>query len=403
MKNVQNTVIIAVIFAMLISVCGCEEQAKTTGPIEVVEAKPLLYPPPPDKPRVQYLTSISGSKDLDTGAAKDEISGFEKFLVGEAPEHAEDDIKRPYGIDMYDNKIYVCDVEKKLVEKIDLVSGEFGYLTKERRMTNPVNIVIDRGWKYIADPIGGAVFVYGKDDVLKAILGKELEIKPADLAVRGRNIYVTDLASNQVVVLDRITGEEVNRFGSRGTGEGKFALITGITLDGEGNVYVTDKVMARVIKFDKTGLFQFSFGSIGDAVHTFVRPKGIDIDREGRIWIVDSAPQVAKVYNSEGQLMMFFGGATGKPGGMSMPADILIDYDHLDHFKKYFTEGAEIEFLVFVTNQFLDKINVYGFGQFPVQEAELKLELEQVEEELKQLEFAIPDESEMPEGEAPKE
>jgi hypothetical protein len=37
-------------------------------------------------------------------------------------------------------------------------------------------------------------------------------------------------------------------------------------------------------------------------------------------------------------------------------------------FKEYFAEGAKIEFLVIVSNQYGEKINVYGFGQFPVQE-----------------------------------
>ncbi|MHC4855341.1 MAG: hypothetical protein ACYS72_02940, partial [Planctomycetota bacterium] len=100
----------------------------------------------------------------------------------------------------------------------------------------------------------------------------------------------------------------------------------------------------------------------------FGRPKGIAVDKAGRMWIVDTAAQVAKIYNAEGQLLMFFGFPGYGPGNMNLPAAIHIDYDHLDLFKDYFAEGAQIEFLVLVSNQYGSKINVYGFGKFPVEE-----------------------------------
>ena len=51
---------------------------------------------------------------------------------------------------------------------------------------------------------------------------------------------------------------------------------------------------------------------------------------------------------------------------MYIPADILIDYDHVDLFKDYAVDGAELEFLIFVTNQFgPHKVSVYGYGKFP--------------------------------------
>jgi hypothetical protein len=50
-----------------------------------------------------------------------------------------------------------------------------------------------------------------------------------------------------------------------------------------------------------------------------------------------------------------------------MPAKVILDYDHIDLFQPYAVKGARIEFLVFVSNQYGPrKINVYGFGEFPV-------------------------------------
>jgi DNA-binding beta-propeller fold protein YncE len=262
----------------------------------------------------------------------------------------------------------VCDVEKRLVDVLDLKNKTFSYLTKDRRLVNPVNICIHNGVKYIADSIAGTVFVFGADNQLKAILGKDLDIKPIDMAVRGNRCYVTDMKSNQVVVIDIATGTELLRMGAAGDGTGQFGLIADVALDADENVYVTDKGLAKINKFDKDGVFQMAFGQIGDSIHDFVRPKGIAVDKAGRIWVVDAAPEVAKIYNPEGQLMMFFGFPGGELGNMNLPAAIIVDYDHVDLFKEDFAEGAQIEFLVLVTNQYVNKINIYGFGQFPVQE-----------------------------------
>ena len=98
---------------------------------------------------------------------------------------------------------------------------------------------------------------------------------------------------------------------------------------------------------------------------------------------MDTASEVVKTYNSEGQLLMFFGFPGNEPGNTNLPASVTIDYDNVKLFQKYFTEGAQVEFLVLVSNQYGSKINIYGFGSFPLQEkalqevaTRLKVELE---------------------------
>jgi hypothetical protein len=52
---------------------------------------------------------------------------------------------------------------------------------------------------------------------------------------------------------------------------------------------------------------------------------------------------------------------------MNLPAKIVLDYDNVDLFRKYAVPGADIEFLVLVSNQYgSNKISVYGFGSFPI-------------------------------------
>ena len=188
---------------------------------------------------------------------------------------------------------------------------------------------------------------------------------------------MTDQKSRQVIVLDKVTGEEINRIGKRipdgmgllGDEKAQFRLIGDITLDQEGNLYVTDRVTAQISKFDAEGSFVRTFGRMGDAIASFVRPKGIAVDRENRIWVVDAGTHVCKIYNDEGRLLLYFGMVSNRPGMMYVPATVTLDYDNVDLFQEYAVEGAQLEFLVIITNQFgPHKISIYGFGSFPLQE-----------------------------------
>ncbi len=369
--------------ALMLPVCavlsGCHpsrtKQVQTRS-----SSKTRFYPGPPDKPRLQFLTSISTESDL--GISR-KYSGLEKLIAGTEDPANKELIGKPYGLVLYEGSLYICDVQKKLVEVVDLKEKTFKYLSKEQRMVNPVNLCIEKGRKYIADPVGGTVFVFDRDNALEAILGGDLKLKPIDVAVRANRCYVTDMNTNQVVVLDIATGQEIRRIGKPGDGDGQFGLIGDIAMDAQGNIYVTDKALARVTKFDPNGTFLSAFGKVGDSIHDFARPKGIDVDREGRIWVVDAASEVVKTYDSEGQLLMFFGFPGSEPGSTNLPASVAIDYDHVELFREHFTQGARIEFLVLVSNQYGTKINIYGFGSFPLQEqalqetaTKLKLELE---------------------------
>ncbi len=365
----KSLTLISVVWVMSVF-SGCQSVQ-----VEQQTSKPVFFPPPPEVPRLQFLKSFSGPEDL--GAVT--TSAFEKFVLGK-PETV-DGITTPYGIAIFEGKLYVCDVGKRMVEVLDLENRTFSYLTKDRRLTNPVNIFIDDdGTKYIADPTAGSIFVFDRNDNLIAMFGQESKINPIDVVVRGTRCYVTDFGSNQVVVLDKTTGKEITRIGEeskrQGQAEplgelpaGEFSLISDLALDQQGNIYVTDKAGARITQFDESGIFKRTIGRLGDNIDEFVRPKGIAIDKESRIWVVDAATEVAKIYNQQAQLLLFFGLPGNEPGMMNLPAKIILDYDNVEFFQQYAVDEADIEFLVLVSNQYgLNKVSVYGFGRFPVQE-----------------------------------
>ena len=331
--------------------------------------QPVFYPSLPSKPRLQFLTSFSGPENFETSST----NAFERFVLGE-PE-IQGSIVKPYGMSFYDGKLYVCDVGERKVEVLDLKKRTFNYLTTDKRLTNPVNIYItDDGMKYISDPTAGAIFVFDFNDNLTAILGKGLNIAPIDVAVRDQRCFITDFNSNQVVVIDIFTDNEILRIGSKATAQyesindvppGQFVLISDLTLDTQGNIYVTDKAAARITKFDSSGKVLSIIGHRSNNIDGFIRPKGVAVDRENRIWVVDSAPEVTKIYDDKARLLLYFGLPGNEPGNMNLPVKVCLDYNNIEYFRKYIVPGANIEFLVLVSSQYgLNKINVYGFGNF---------------------------------------
>jgi hypothetical protein len=344
-------------------------------PVEVEQpvSGPIFFPPPPELPRLQFLTSFSGPEDFDART----IGSFEQFVIG-VPK-AMPDITLPHGMALFEGKLYVCDVGRKMVLVFNFRNHTFSYLTKDRRLMKPVNIFIDNnGWKYVADSKAGLVFVFDHEDNLLTMLGQQLKNSPIDVVVRGELCYVTDYNSNKVVVLNKVTGQEIMRIGLNRSPKlrihpepelppGEISLISDLALDEQGNIYVTDKAGGRITQFNPSGIFMRTIGRVGDNIDEFVRPKGIAIDRENRIWVVDAATEVTKIYNEQGQLLLFFGLPGNKPGMMNLPASIILDYDNVEYFQKYAVRGAKIEFLVLVSNQYgPNKISVYGFGTFPV-------------------------------------
>ncbi len=353
---------------MLCGASGCFGPKKVEKPA----LAPVFFPPPPDPPKLQFLVSYSGAEDF--GGAKTNF--LETFLWG-APEKKPGRIGQPYGVAIHKGKIYVCDVGQGQIKVLDLNKNKFSTFPAGRGLKNPWNIFIEPdGTKYITDPESGTVFVYNNEDKLVSYLGQGLGIVPLGVAVRGNNLYITDDNSDQILVLDKVSGKVLQRIGKQAKEEARiepdeFRMIADLALDQQGNIYASDKDKYRVTRFDASGKFVQTYGRYGSLPGSLVRAKGVAVDREDRLWVVDAGPAMAvKVYRgSDGQLLTFFGSPTSdkpEPGFMYLPAAIHIDYDNVDLFRKYAVDGAQLEFLVIVTNQFgPHKVTVYGFGKFP--------------------------------------
>ncbi len=325
----------------------------------------LYYPMPPQKPKLQFLTSITNETDLGK-----EEGGFKEFLLGETP--SEKEIKRPYDIVAARGKIYICDTTINKIIIINLKEKTFDLLKDERggALVEPEGMwITEDGYKYIADKKRKQVIVYDKDDKFVKSYGKKDELaRPLDVAVYENKVYVADFDKHQIVVFDKDSGEVIQRIGEGGGGkeEGKFNRPSHVILDKEGTLYIDDSFNFRIQKFSPSGELLKVFGYHGDTIGGFARPKGIAIDDENHLYVVDTAFENVQIFDANSAtLLLFFGGFGVGPGSMYLPSPVGIDYVNIDYFSQYVDKDFKVKYLVYVGNTAgVKKINVYGFGEW---------------------------------------
>jgi DNA-binding beta-propeller fold protein YncE len=364
--------------ALTIIMGGCAAPQKVQGPVTV------FYPEPPDLPRLEFLTSFTGAKDIE--APKSE---FEAFVTG--VKESERRLNKPYGIAVYNGKIYVCDTNDTVIV-FDLEKRTYGPLQGAQgigKLLQPFNISIDAdGNKYVTDTVRRQVIVFDKNDFYTKTFGMPEEWKPVDAVPFEDRLYVADIQGGEILILNKDTGDVMRKFGRQGEPAERLSLPTNLAFDKDGILYVSDAGRFQVVKYDRDGHFRGTIGRLGGEPGAFARPKGLAVDKENRLYAVDAAFDNVQIFTRDGQLLLFFGRASRSPGGMYLPAKVAIDYESTKYFKKYVDPNFEAEYLVFVTNQFGDQmINIYAFGkekgkQYPSDEELLKTLREKRQKEL---------------------
>jgi len=207
--------------------------------------------------------------------------------------------------------------------------------------------------------------VFDKQDKFIKAFGKTDQFRPADVLVREDSIFITDLDHHVVHVLDKKTGFTRRIIGKRGSAEGELFFPTNLAWTPLDHLLVSDTGNYRLMLFSINGKFLRQYGEAGSGLGQFARPKGIAVDKEGRIYAVDSSFENVQLFDPSGQLLLFFGKPGNAPDNINLPADITIQYDDIDAFKKFADKHFTVEYLIFVSSQFgPNKVSVYGFGTY---------------------------------------
>ncbi len=356
MRNFIRAIAQHLPFCAAILVAGC-----AGGPVGTGDASgPVFYPPLPNAPRIQYLTTISSERDV--GAQE---SGFEKFVVGEDT-HAQQ-LRQPYGVAMHQGRLYVADSRAPGLAVFDFVKKRFSLVTGSGggRMRRPINVTIDAdGTKYVTDTGRNQILVYDNDEHFLTAYGAEGQFKPVDTAISGERLYVVDIQHHQVHVLDKHSGATLFSFGKAGSAPGELYHPTNIAIGADSDVYVVETSNFRVQRFSADGKPVRVYGRIGNEIGTFARPKGIALDRAGRLYVGDSAFENIQVFDNDGKLLMFFGQPGGRIAGLNLPAGVTIDYNSVSVFARFADPRFALEYVILVASQFgPNKVDVFGFGR----------------------------------------
>lgn len=339
---------------VVFTLVGCSSSPKEQTHV------PVFYPPLPNPPRIQHLLSLTTFDDLEQSK-----SNFVDFILGE--QSSESLVVKPYGISLFDGKIYVVDSTSAGYVVLDLKTRKHKFITggTSGRMKKPINITIDLdGIKYISDTSRGQVLVFDKNERFLRAFGTKGQFKPSDVAISGNQLFVTDLNGHMIKVLDKATGKELNQFGHSGSKEGEFFYPTNIAIGPDKYLYVTDTGNFRVQKFTFDGKFVQQIGSIGSGLGKFARPKGLTLDKTGNLYVVDAAFENVQVINNKGKLLMFFGQPGANPADINLPADVSIDYGNVKFFQRYAEPNFKLEYVLLVSSQYgVNKINIFGFGR----------------------------------------
>lgn len=293
------------------------------------EAQKLVWPPPPDEARIEYVASIKDYKDL--GIKKGFFSKAFDFLFGEEDKP----LYSPFGTYADEDRVYVTDISHKALyifdkknSKVITVEGS----TKENFLY-PIDVVTDKGGNiYVSDSVRAKVFVFEDDgDFSHIIAPKELQ-RPVGLAISadGQKLYMVDALSSQIHVTT-LKGKYLNSIGKKGKGDGEFNRPTFMDVGSDGKLYISDSMNHRVQILDRDGKFISKFGQLGQEIGSFGSPRGISLDSHGNIYVSDTMFNNIQIFNQNGELLMLLGGYGDKKGQFALPEDISITKDNFIH------------------------------------------------------------------------
>jgi len=309
----------AFLVAVVIALTGCAAPERPKK-----AAVDLVWPAPPEQPRIRYLTSYEGQSDFaETQDLRAQMFGVNQQGIR---------LGKPFGVAVNDagTRIYVTDTKLRGVVIFDLKAQRVIMMPTDAMgpLRSPVDVKLDsQGRVYVSDGYGGSVNIYNSRGKTLLSLGKAEGLKrPTGLALdEPRNrLYVSDTPNHRVVVYD-LQGNQVEVIGQRGTDPGQFNFPVSLSVDAEGQLYVVDTGNFRLQIFSPEGEFINEFGQIGDGFGSFARPKGVAADSEGHIYVLDAAFNNFQVFEQGGQLLLFVGTLGREQGKFWLPTGIFID------------------------------------------------------------------------------
>jgi sugar lactone lactonase YvrE len=172
-------------------------------------------------------------------------------------------------------------------------------------MVAPVSIAIDGTGNnvYVLDQSADTITRYSPDGKIQKVFGSQgtgpgqFDVPKAIALDRVGNVYVADWGNHRIQKFSP-DGAVLGNFGTDGNGPGQIHLPSGVTVDRDGNMYVSDSDNWRMIEFapDGTPADQIPAcpapGDCGVLDGTdpgqFFDHNGVTVDGQGNLYVADS-------------------------------------------------------------------------------------------------------------------
>ena len=156
----------------------------------------------------------------------------------------------PYGITIYDNKVYVCDCKNDRIQVFDLNLNFIQSIgQRESKFYAPFNVRFDTaGYMYVSEFNKRRVQVLNSSGDFIRVFGEEGKGKlsgPSALHIVDQYVYVSDWNGDCIVVY-KTSGQFVCSFGKYGQKKGEFRSPYSITSCAKGYIYICDRDNKRI-------------------------------------------------------------------------------------------------------------------------------------------------------------
>ena len=303
---------------------GC---TTVVGPLFPPRERELVWPPPPDPPRIRFVGTFATTKDLNV--KRESFLGLADFILGdEKPE----ELTGPRSVALAPGGrwLWVADPGRRALHRFDLELREYARI--ERAGGAPLQTPVwvspgPEGRMLVCDSRARAILRFD------AASGEALDPLPLPPSLKRpvaaawdpetREIFIVDAVSHDLKVL---TEEGVLKrvIGRRGTEPGCFNYPCALAL-GADTLWVADAGNHRIQGLSLEGRPRVSFGSAGDAPGYLALPKGIATDSRGHVYVVDARFENVQIFAPDGRLLLVFGEEGRGDGQFWLPSGIFID------------------------------------------------------------------------------
>ncbi len=308
------------VFTVGAALTGC---AKPPGVLFPAVKPEIVWPGPPERPRIRLIGTISDSRDLKAG-----VSGREVFMAAVRGPRPPITFTSPQGVafeppgrlavaDSGGGAVHVIDLERRAHEVV------FGF--ENERFGAPVGVAWVDGRLYVSDAERDEIIVMDGTGRWVKRFGRGVLDRPVGIAyaeATGR-LYVVNGNRHEVVVFD-LNGDVVATIGRRGLEPGTFNWPSYLCVRGD-RLFVVDSGNCRVQVFDLNGTLLTTIGQRGNAAGDLALPKGVAVDSAGHVYVVDARFENVQIFDEQGRLLLAFGEEGTKPGQFWLPAGITID------------------------------------------------------------------------------